>query len=118
MDRHAVARGLAWFGIGLGVAEVLAPRAVASAAGLQGRERLVRAYGVREIAAGVVILTADRPASRLWLRTAGDALDAALLGTAMASRSPTAFRAVLATLAVLPVVVLDALYIFAPDRMD
>ena len=117
MDRQSVARALAWFGVGLGVAEVLAARTVARASGLEGREGVIRAFGVREIASGVLILAAKAPASRLWLRTAGDALDTALLTTAMTSKA-TSGRALLATLAVLPVVALDALYTFAPDALD
>ena len=36
MNSREVARGLAWFGIGLGLTEPLAPRTVARAAGLRG----------------------------------------------------------------------------------
>ena len=118
MDRHKVARGLAWFGIGLGIAEVLAPETVARASGLQGRAAIIRAFGLREIASGVVILTSRSPASWLWLRTAGDLADGALLSTGMGSKSPAPGRALLATLAVLPVVALDMLYTFAPGALD
>ncbi len=118
MDKHTVARGLAWFGIGLGLAEVLAPKAVARASGLEGREGVIRGFGVREIASGVVILASEQPASWLWLRTVGDLADSALLSTGMTPKSPAPGRALLATLAVLPVVALDVLYTFAPDALD
>jgi hypothetical protein len=78
---HAVARGLGWFSIGLGLAELLAPRALARAVGMEGREDLIRAYGLREIASGVGILGSDHPAPWLWARAGGDALDLATLGT-------------------------------------
>ena len=58
MNSRNMARGLAWFGIGLGLAELLAPRAVARAAGLRGHEGLLQAFGAREIASGAVILAA------------------------------------------------------------
>jgi hypothetical protein len=69
------AKGLGYFSIGLGVAELLAPQAVARAAGLEGRERLVRAYGAREIAQGIAILNTHDPTPWVWGRVAGDALD-------------------------------------------
>ena len=55
-----VARGLGWFSIGLGVAELLVPRMIARATGLRGHETLIRCYGVREIATGIGILTRAR----------------------------------------------------------
>jgi len=75
----ALARGLGWFSIGLGLAEVLAPRSLTRALGLNGQERLVQAYGVREIATGVAILAARNPAPWIWGRVGGDALDLATL---------------------------------------
>ena len=110
MNPDTVARALAWFGIGLGVTELLAPRAVARATGLQGREGVVRLFGLREIASGVVILAARRPVSWLWLRTAGDGLDSALLASAMTPGAPDRLKALIATLAVSPIVALDAYY--------
>ena len=117
MDRDAAARGLAGFGVGLGLLE-LAPRAVARWSGLEGREGVLRLFGVREIASGLVILASKSPRSWLWLRTAGDAADAALLASRSTPSSPAPARALAATALVLPVVVLDALYTFAPDLLD
>jgi len=71
-----MARALGWFSIGLGAAELVAPRMLTRALGMEGRERLVRAYGLREIGAGVVSLSASKEAG-LWSRVAGDALDIA-----------------------------------------
>jgi hypothetical protein len=75
----ALARGLGWFSIGLGLAEVLAPRGLTRALGLDGHERLVRAYGMREIATGIGILAAKDPTPWIWGRVGGDALDLATL---------------------------------------
>ena len=71
----ALARGLGWFSIGLGLAELLAARRLTRALGLRGQEGLVRAYGVREIANGVAILSAKDPTPWVWSRVGGDALD-------------------------------------------
>ena len=110
MKSRDVARGLAWFGIGLGLGELLAPRTVARAAGLQGHETLLQLFGLREIASGAVILAAEDPERWLWTRVAGDVLDSLLLSAGMKAGNPERHRAMLATAAVAPVVVLDALY--------
>ena len=73
----ALARGLGWFSIGLGMAELVTPRAVTRALGLRGQEGLVRAYGLREIGTGIGILMAEDPAPWIWGRVGGDALDLA-----------------------------------------
>ena len=75
----ALARGLGWFSIGLGLAEVLAPRGLTRALGLDGQERLIQAYGVREIATGIGILASRDPTPWIWGRIGGDALDLATL---------------------------------------
>ncbi len=110
MKSSDVARGLAWFGIGLGLAELLAPRALARATGLEGHERLLQVFGIREIASGIVILAARDPEAWLWTRVAGDVLDGVLLSKAMMADNPGRERAMLATLAVAPVVALDMVY--------
>jgi len=73
------ARGLGWFGIGLGLVEVLAPRLVARAVGLRGLEAVVRLHGVREIATGLGLLRARDPSPWVWARVGGDVLDATTL---------------------------------------
>lgn len=75
------ARGLGWFSIGLGVAEVLMPRALARMVGMPGAGALLFLYGLREIATGVGILKSKNQTPWLWGRVAGDALDLATLAT-------------------------------------
>jgi hypothetical protein len=77
---HSVARGLGWFSIGLGVAELLLPRLMSRAVGMPGQERKLQAYGLREIATGVALLKARDPTPWLLARVGGDALDLATLG--------------------------------------
>lgn len=69
-----LARGLGWFSIGLGLAEILAPRRFTAFLGMRGREPLVRALGAREIASGILSLSIDKQAG-LWTRVSGDAVD-------------------------------------------
>ena len=117
MTGKEIAQGLAWFGIGLGLAEVLAPRALARAAGVEEHAGLVRLFGFREIASGVVILAAEEPEDWLWTRVLGDGLDGALLGSGMKPSNPHWTRALFATVAVAPIVVLDALYARRPPAI-
>jgi hypothetical protein len=85
----SLARGLGWFSIGLGLAELLAPRAMARATGMKGGERVLQAYGLREIATGVALLKASDPRPWLWARVAGDALDLTTLGVSGRPRRMT-----------------------------
>ena len=79
---QAVTRGLGWFSIALGVAELIAPRAVSRGAGLGDTAGLVRLYGLRELACGIGILASGNPRPFLWGRVAGDAMDLATLAAA------------------------------------
>lgn len=104
--------GLGWFSIGLGLAEVLAPSAVATLIGIRNRGRsnlLIRLYGIREIGAGIGILAQSRPTGWLWGRVAGDAADLGSLGWALAQGSTDKTRAAIATAAVSGVTALDVL---------
>lgn len=75
-----IAYGLGWFSIGLGLAEMLAPRLLGQKLGLDGNEQLIRAYGAREIATGLGLVTAKHRAPWLWGRLGGDVIDLATLG--------------------------------------
>src|ERR1700712_817450 len=70
-----LARALGWFSIGLGIAELIAPRAICRACGMADQPMLVRAYGVRELVCGIGLLVAKNPRPFVWARVAGDALD-------------------------------------------
>jgi hypothetical protein len=102
-----LARGLGWFSIALGAAELLAPHSLTRALGMRGQERLVAGYGLREIATGVGILASSDPAPWIWGRVGGDALDLGTLATALDGRNPRQENAGLAFAAVLGVTVLD-----------
>jgi uncharacterized membrane protein/uncharacterized protein YjeT (DUF2065 family) len=108
-DRTPITNFLGWFSIGLGLAELLAPQAVARLVGVDEEEHttLLRAYGMREIAAGVGILTRPKPTYWMWNRVVGDFVDLASLGRAMRSEENDKGKLRMASMAVLGVTALD-----------
>lgn len=81
-DKGSLTRFLGWFSMGLGTAQVTAPRLLSRIVGANpdgSSPRLMRLMGVRELAHGTGILARPRPTAWLWSRVAGDALDLALL---------------------------------------
>jgi hypothetical protein len=105
--RANLARGLGWFGIGLGLVELLAPQRVERGAGLEGRRGLLRWFGAREIVSGIPLVIAGNPAPWLWGRVVGDALDGGVLARGMLHANPRRKRTMAAALAIAPVVALD-----------
>jgi len=105
-----LARGLGWFSIGLGFAELLAPRAIANISGVSNeRTGLIRLYGLREIAAGITIFSQEKPTEGVWSRVAGDAMDLASLGAAATNPNTKKGRLAFATANVLAVTALDVI---------
>jgi uncharacterized membrane protein len=104
------ALGLGIFGLGLGLAEVLAPRRLNRLAGVSRRghaHALTRALGLREILSGVGLIGRRRPAPWLWARVAGDAIDLALLGAAARRKDARVDRLVGTIATVVGVTALD-----------
>src|SRR4051812_11604797 len=88
-DGEQLSQGLGWFSIGLGLSELVAPRAVARLVGADPSMRTrmtLRSAGVREIAAGIGILLRPRRSLPLWARVAGDIVDLGLLAWAATSK--------------------------------
>jgi uncharacterized membrane protein len=105
-----LAKGLGWFSIGLGLAELLAPRAIANISGVSNKHTgLIRLYGLRELAAGITIFSQEKPTEGVWSRVAGDALDLASLGAAAANPETKKGRLAFATANVLAVTALDVI---------
>jgi hypothetical protein len=96
----AAARALGWASIGIGLTEILAPRQLEEAMGIDEDDTnttVLRALGVREVAHGIDCLTRRDPTYAVWGRVAGDVLDTALLGVVGAkTRRPGAFAAIAA----------------------
>ena len=109
---NGMSQGLGWFSIGLGIAEVVTPGAVARLIGLNndGKARSVlRTYGLREIGAGVALLTKPNDARWMWGRVAGDVLDLSSLASAFGSEDSKKARLTAATLAVTGITALDVI---------
>lgn len=105
-----IATGLGWFSIGLGVAELIAPDRVARLVGVKPTSTsrtLLRVAGARELAAGLGILSNDRPTGWVWSRVAGDVLDLSMIGAAMNDKDTDRSRLNAATAAVIGVTALD-----------
>jgi len=106
-NRTQLARGLGWFSIGLGVTELLAPRALEKFLGVRRCSWLIRLMGLREIAAGVGILSRRRQADWLWARVGGDLIDLAGLGMALGAPRANAANISSALVAVGGIAALD-----------
>jgi hypothetical protein len=99
-------KGLGWFSIALGAAELVAPKRITRALGMEGKEAIVRAYGARELASGVLSLSPDKQIG-LWSRVAGDGLDAAMLMTGLRDDNPKRQNVEIAMLMVAGITLLD-----------
>jgi len=105
-----LAKGLGWFSIGLGLAELLAPRAIANICGVSNKHTgLIRLYGLRELGAGITIFAQEKPTEGVWSRVVGDALDLTTLGIAATNPEAKMGRVAFATANVLAVTALDVM---------
>lgn len=101
-----LARALGWFSVGLGIAELVAPGRIARTLGLEDKEKLIRAYGARELASAVPTLSIDKPVG-LASRIAGDALDLGTLATGLKRDNPQRRNAAIATALIAGITLLD-----------
>ena len=88
------ARRLGWFSVGLGVTQLVAPRALGRAIGVgdgPGTCLAMRAVGLRELMAGFGILSGRKPTRWLRSRVLGDLMDLAVLGVAFRGQAPRKF---------------------------
>jgi uncharacterized membrane protein len=107
-----LAKGLGWFSIGLGLSQIIAPRALINFIGVKNNAKnvsVMRLFGVRELATGVGILSWPKPVGWLWGRVSGDLIDIALLVRALNSNNSTRNRVAFALANVLGVTALDLL---------
>ncbi len=104
------ALGLGLFSLGLGSAEILAPRAVSRLIGMRPTRRAratLVAFGLREIAAGLGILARAQSPVWMWARVAGDVADMSALGRVLLWPRSDRGRTLLSLGSVLGVTLLD-----------
>jgi hypothetical protein len=106
-------RALAWFSLALGATEIICARPLARQLRMRGSENVLRAYGLREIATGVGLLTARDPRPWMWGRVAGDALDIATLAMRLQGKLGRNTPVVVALASVAGATVADAMTVRA-----
>jgi uncharacterized membrane protein len=99
--------GLGWLSIGLGLAQIFAPRAVCRLVGVPVAPTFMRLCGLRELACGIGILTQEQPTPWVQARVAGDAMDLASLAASAVMRSAEGRRVAVAMGAVAGITALD-----------
>src|SRR3954469_25199264 len=102
-----LAAKLGYLSLALGALEIIAPQTICRALGLRGLEPLVRAYGAREIANGVAILSSHDPEPWVWARVAGDLADVATVATALQQDNTQRGRGMMALAALAAVTMVD-----------
>ncbi len=108
MNSIQLGKFLGWFSLGLGLAEMAAPRRLTRGLGLPVSPAVVRLFGMREVGAGLAVLTYPGSPGPVWARVGGDALDLAVLAAALGQGGRRQRnRALLSTMAVLGVTALD-----------
>jgi uncharacterized membrane protein len=100
-------RSLGWFSVGLGVTQLLAPKALGRMIGVGDQSTALRLCGVREIISGVGLLSGRAPATFAASRVVGDVMDLALLGAALRSPQADPKRIAAAATAVASVAAVD-----------
>lgn len=108
MNSIQLGKFLGWFSLGLGVTEMVAPGRIARGLGLPVSPAVVGLFGMREVGAGMAVLTYPGSPGPVWARVGGDALDLAVLGLALTrGKRRQRDRTLLAAAAVLGVTALD-----------
>jgi hypothetical protein len=92
--------GLGIFSLALGAAEVMAPRRIAEFLGLDPdgpASTAIRAFGMRELMAGALLVRGPAFSTNVWNRVIGDGMDLYSLALALrTSRKPKAVAGALA----------------------
>ncbi|MDQ3365842.1 MAG: SRPBCC family protein [Myxococcota bacterium] len=111
-DGAVLARGLGWFSIGRGIAELAAPHLLARTFGIDPggvTATAFRLHGVRELATGIAILLQPRRPLPVMARVVGDLLDVALLGLAAGTKRTSGTRLATTMVAAAGTTVLDVI---------
>ena len=108
MNTNTWSKGLGWFSIALGVAEIAAAVSIARGLGIK-RAGIVRLFGAREIAAGFARVARDRPDTWAWARIISNSLDIAALGATLLYDNEDEKKAALSMATASPIAALDIL---------
>ncbi|MBS0419426.1 MAG: SRPBCC family protein [Proteobacteria bacterium] len=102
------ARNLGLLSLVLGAGALFMPGLLSRIGGLEQRRRLLPLVGMRELAAGVGLLSADNPRPWLWSRVVGDGMDLVVLASCLLSpRNPRRLNAAVATAVVAAITAID-----------
>ena len=101
-------RMLGWVSMGLGLTELFAPKVFTRWLGIEGNEGVVRAFGAREIASGVMCLSVNNDYGA-WSRVGGDMVDLAALASAYRDDNPKKRNVGIAMAAVAAIAIGDAI---------
>lgn len=116
-----IALALGWLSIGLGLSAVAAPGSVVRLIGVRDdaphREVLI-AVGLREIAAGVGLLTSRTPTGWVWARAAGDMMDLSLLGAALMRDDADRDRLAVTTAVIAGITAVDVIAAQTQGRLE
>jgi len=116
MKEQTLARGLAAFSIGLGIAQLLAPRKMAELIGINAdHDALMRIKGARELASGLAIMQGN-PGHFLTARALGDFMDLGLLAAALRQPRNDRNKLMGAIAAVTAVTVIDVVACLMQNR--
>ena len=115
MDYKKLSLGLGVFSLALGAIELLGSKKITKALVAEGHEGVVKAFGAREVLAGVNLLIAPAAATNMWNRVAGDVMD--IVAVSAAAKNSPRNKAVWGALAfVVGALVLDAVVAKGLDR--
>lgn len=106
---RALAEGLGWFSIGLGLTELTYGGSIARWLGMPHAAPVIRAYGVRELVQGAGILGSGDPTPWISARVAGDALDIATVLPGLGDPNPRKHNVLVALLALVSVTAVDVI---------
>jgi uncharacterized membrane protein len=110
-DGFVLSRAVGWTSVGMGIAELLVPRAVSSIAGLEpttGASLGVRTKGFGDLALGLGILLRPRRPMPMWARVATDAIGLGLLAWAVRGDKSHRARGIASLVASVSTLALDA----------
>ena len=110
-DGWPLSRAVGWAGLGIGVAEVLAPRVVGAVAGLERgttTSLAVRAKGLSDVLLGLGILLRPRRPGPMWARVATDVIGLGLLAWSVRGRHTAQARGIASLVASAGALAVDA----------